>query len=537
MTWERVSNFIGAGLVAVCFVVSLGRVLTLRQGERAGGSGGPVTLRIAHFQLEAGVREALDEIARRYRERHPNVRIVQMQIPEKIFRNWRLTQLVGRTPPDLMQLGAGISEAQLARYFLPLSDLANQPNPHNAGTPLEKARLRETLFDGMQAGLGGDAGGGGLQVEYYGVPITAGTFRMFYNTELLREITGKTEVPATYEEFVRLCGQAREFSRRTGRKILPLGGSGQNANLLMDFLFSGQTQRLLQEKINKTGQMSSLPSPARVARAYREGLWSLRSPEVLSGLELVRRTAGAAKPGFDQLQRDDAVFHFSQGSELAIPAGSWDAVSLQTFCPFSLSVGPLPLPDTADPEFGKFALGRISEAERGGILTFGIPRDARHPEIARDFLLFLASAGMNKVWTDVSQWPPAVVGVEPSPEVRQFMPREGGFPPGFPLNGLGADTRRLFMSNLLRMIGPQASVEGFVAALEGDFGRALEADLRRQFRAARDALRRSDSVEASLTLRAARDPSAAAQLDRLIQARIAIEQSATETLDALAVQP
>ena len=54
---ERILNGIGIGLLAVCFVVAVGRVLW--PTERGSTGRDVVTIRIAHWQLEGGVREAM----------------------------------------------------------------------------------------------------------------------------------------------------------------------------------------------------------------------------------------------------------------------------------------------------------------------------------------------------------------------------------------------------------------------------------------------------------------------------------------------
>ena len=64
---------------------------------------GATMLRIGHWQLEASVRDALNEMARRYRELHPDVYIIQDAIPESVYGQWVSTQLMGGTAPDMVQ--------------------------------------------------------------------------------------------------------------------------------------------------------------------------------------------------------------------------------------------------------------------------------------------------------------------------------------------------------------------------------------------------------------------------------------------------
>src|SRR5439155_13312137 len=131
----------------------------------------------------------------------PEVTVEQLPIPERIYPNWFITQLVGKTAPDLIQLGKGSNDERLTRYFTPLSDLASSPNPYNKGTDLEGVPMRETLFDGMEGGFVQNL------IEYYGVPISGASIRVFYNLDLLRAITGREVMPAAYEELVAVCRQ------------------------------------------------------------------------------------------------------------------------------------------------------------------------------------------------------------------------------------------------------------------------------------------------------------------------------------------
>ena len=56
-------------------------------------------IRLAHWQLEPGVREAIDEIAADYMKLHPDVKVEQLPIPGKVWKQWLRTQLVGGALP------------------------------------------------------------------------------------------------------------------------------------------------------------------------------------------------------------------------------------------------------------------------------------------------------------------------------------------------------------------------------------------------------------------------------------------------------
>src|SRR5207253_9887425 len=123
-----------------------------------------ITIRFAHWQLENGPRDAFEKIAAEYSKLHPGISVEQLPIPERIYPNWFITQLVGGMAPDLIQIGKGSNDERLTRFFTPLSDLASSPNPYNKGTDLEGVPMRETLFDGMEGGFVQNL------IEFYAVP-------------------------------------------------------------------------------------------------------------------------------------------------------------------------------------------------------------------------------------------------------------------------------------------------------------------------------------------------------------------------------
>src|SRR4249920_2525037 len=78
-------------------------MIAMRRSEEAPRDA--VTIRLAHWQLEAGVRDGLTEAAAEYTKLHPNVRIIQEAIPETTYGQWMSTQLMGGTAPDIVEAG------------------------------------------------------------------------------------------------------------------------------------------------------------------------------------------------------------------------------------------------------------------------------------------------------------------------------------------------------------------------------------------------------------------------------------------------
>jgi len=504
---DKVLNLIGVGLIAVCFVLSLGRILMAKKQTE-----NEKVIRIAHIQLEGGVRSALDKIAGEYMRLHPGVKVMQIPIPQSIFTNWLITQLVGGTAPDIIETSTGQTEDRMVRFFYPLTDLMNAPNPYNAGTGLEGVPLRSTMFDGGASCYSSQL------LEYFGVSISGLTTRAYYNRDLLRKVTGSDAIPKTYEEFLSVCKKTAEYSKRTGKTLIPVAGSKYNGPMIMGQLFNSQTQKLMDTLLPPA---YATPNGTRIADAYLRGKWSLQSPAIVSGLDLMREVAEQMQPGFMQVQRDDAMFYFVQGRALCYVSGSWDATSLRDQVSFPLGIGTIPIPSTDNPQYGSNVIGKFSEAGTNAGIEFSLTRNSANPEIARDFLLFMMSKSMQELWTRESGWIPAVVDVQPGEDAMPFMPGEDGYLAGFSLTNIGgADLARIFDNNFDVLISPFGGTQAFLKAIGPAFNKAVISDLHRSYQTQLSSNRRMDGILCGLAWKAEGNPgdaAAAHKYDLLIQ--------------------
>ncbi len=492
MNRQTISAWFGASLLLGCFVYALVGVFGREREARAEHVR---TITFAHWQLESGIREALDALARDYEALHPDVRVRQIAIPERIYPQWVRTQLVGGTASDIIQLGIGMDDEIAARYFLPLSKEVEHPNPYNAGTELGAAAWRDTFLDGMNGGWGYRPN----LLDYYGVPLSMFTTRVYYNRTLWRRILGDTPEPRDYEAFREICQRVLAHAARHSTPILPIAGSRANAPMLVDKLFHSQTQRLYQ-RINLLPHLR--PGGADIGLGLLRGEWSLRDPAYIDALDLMREVGGFLQPGFQSLGREDATFYFIQGRALMIATGSWDSPSFRAQAPFEIGVFEVPAPSREHPRFGRNTLGPLSEAEVGTGLSFGITRLSPHPELAIDFLRFVTSRAGNARFSEISGWLPSVIGVEPSPEIAPFLPIADGYVNGFDinLNFVGPDSHRLIQASQFDLIGPAGGVDRFVSTLERELPALLRSDLERIVRDSRHNLARQDVIGAAYLL-------------------------------------
>ena len=510
---EAVLNFVGLTLLAGCFLVSLGRIFgRWAQSDTAEGK---VSVRFAHWQLESGIREAYDRLADEYMQRHPDVHVEQMPIPESVYANWLRTQLIGGTAPELIETGKGTTNEVLANYFEPLTPWLEQPNPYNADNDLAHIVWRSTFIDGLSHSYNDQL------LQYYDVPNSLFTIRMFYNRTLWREVFGTETPPRSYEELVEDCQRANAYRTRAGEPILPVAGAQENAPYLIQSLFSSQTQRLF-FSLARPGEL--YPLNEELALDFLAGKWSFDTPAVRDGLELARSAGRFLPAGFLQLGREDALFTFSQGRALMTVTGSWDAPSLRAQAPFEVGVFAIPLPTENDPRWGHNILGAVSEAGIASGLKFGVTKQASasRQAAAVDFLRFLTSRAANGKFSAHSGWLPSVVGVQVKETVRPFLPRTEGYPPGFTMgiahaaddSGFGTEVTRVKDTHLYRLFDADGGAAAYTQAIAGEMRGAVIKDFETIQRDRLDAITRQDTSLAAYRalarnpVRAATDPAA-----------------------------
>lgn len=449
----------------------------LREARSADGVA-VVTLKFVHTNLQSGVREAFDAIARQFEAKNPGVQVEQIPVPARLYPVWIETKLLDGLAPDLVMLSGGstaISSERTLRMFVPLARFVDEPNPHNAGTPLEGLPWRETFIDGLTS----EPAYSSNLINVFGIPYTLSTTRIVCNATLLREITGKERLPQTWGEFLSLCERVRSFARQMRRPIEPLAASQASLDYL-SFLYGSQTQRFDLERVAQPHRLETFS--ADLMTSYLSGTWRFEDPAVRSGLSLVREFGRQAQPGFLQLSLGDAQFAFLQGRALMIPSTSADASSLRAQARFPLVAFRLPLPSGELEDGSTGALGAPNEGTGSGLLAFGLTRTSAHPELAIDFLRFLTSVAGATRFAERSGWLPAVVGLEVGPDLRPFLPELGGFRNGQRLDA-GSDTAHLYRSSLNRLFAADGGVDDFIDALEQGYAQAAAADIGRITRA------------------------------------------------------
>ena len=498
---QRILNYLGLGLLAVAFLISGGRVLFKdRTGD---GQSGRVTLRFAHWQLESGMREAFDDVVAAYERINPHVRVEQLVVPERAYGAWMSTQLVGETAPDILQYRHS-DPARLARYFRPLGRAIEQPNGYNAGTPLADMPWRETFTDALTNPRSRSA----ELEEVFGIPFATVTVRMFYNIPLYQRLTGRTDPPATFEEFIEVADLIRSNATRIGRSIHPVAGSMFTANILVPHVFSTQMQALAAAP-DGPASLSYRGSDQMVA--ILRGDLSLRAEPMLSGFRIMEAAVRTLPPGFAQSSRDDSTFQFAQERVVMIAAGSFDEASLRNETAFEIGVFPLPMPRPGVGEFGRFTLGPLAESASNVAGVFGVTLRGANQEQAIDFLRFLTSYEGAGRFARLSRWPPVVREVKMPPDLEIFTPMLEGYPAALDPRAFDMFPETygvMLLHSLTPLQMPVGGLELYLSRLEAAMPRAMRADLERIQRGRGQTLSWMDTVHAS-TMRESEDQAAA----------------------------
>ena len=415
LTKDLVFNTVGLLILAVSFALALGRI-----GKQTAEGFDPnlKIVRIAHWQLEPGVRNGVDAVAEEYMKLHPDVRIVQMPVPERAYDQYVATQLVGGIAPDLIELKPGNPQwdQYLARYFAPLTEEVFKANEYNKGTHLEGQSWRETYVDGMLSAFNDKL------MEYYGVPTTLHSVRLFYNKKLLKRIVKSDEPPKTYADYIRIAEAILKHARETGETVVPVAGSIDHAQMMAWRLWNGVTGiEASRCDIDLDGQCYKEES----FLAYLQKRWNFHSPGIQAGFEVVKQVGDYCQPGFYQLRREDSHFYFMQQRAAFLAGGSWDDEGIRRNAQFEVGVCDYPIPDGSDPKYGHLATRRIAEYFWPHF-QFGLVRTSKAPEAAIDFLKFFSSVPGLKIFVRESGWLPCIKGVKPLEHKKVFYPNLEG---------------------------------------------------------------------------------------------------------------
>jgi raffinose/stachyose/melibiose transport system substrate-binding protein len=329
--------------------------------------------------------------------------------------------------------------------------------------------------------------------QLYSVTLAQVSMRLFANDDLLHEIVGDDpdfKFPVSFEEFRGLIRMVNEFSDRTGRPVQVFAGAKDNARWLLEFMVNVVLMDLT-HRIDREGHLARYPRDFQMD--YLRGRWDYERPEVKAALELLRELAAEMRPGFIQLERDDAVREFMRGEALFVATGTWDATSLIRLAEFPVSIRRFPQPDKNDPKVGRYIYGRAADGSGLTAMAMYLNKHGANKAAAIDFMHFMTSVEAGQLFMEHSGWISSIRGTDiPSQlEAARAVVDGHGFGGGYLQSG--ANTTDVLSRNFHLLVGPQGSVDRFVAAMGRDAPKAQRGDLQAEARNLAGALRPQDT--------------------------------------------
>ncbi len=484
------TNWIAAGILLGAFVISAVRYYLISGSTSDLSEDGGSVIRVSHWQLEPGFREALQWAIDEYNDlphvKQSGIQVVQMPITGKVYNQFMNVHLISGTAPDIAVQGGRIAEGNaLAKFYAPLGTYTSEPNPYNSSAYqvddldpalaefLEQAPWSETFFDGLHGGYNMLLG------DYYGIPVcTFGGARIFYNLSILAEVKafarGQVEhapqaswlkalwrdesnpegylpecegiawlahdaIPQTLGELIFYSYAVQAYAESSGHSYLvPIAASNYSLNDLASayqILFFSQ----FWEKASM--EMGLPPSNLEYLAAYQRGDWDFDDPALKSYFEIAALLSQFYPYGFLGLDREQAQRRFVLGQAAMIYTGAWDAPGIFSGAKyrdnpedvFEIKVAPPPTPAPGE-RWAEYITMRRSEANSKGAVPFAINKSTPHFEECLDFLKFISSHRINEGMSTRSGWLPVIVGAQAPDNVAAFTPIVEGMPARLSMN-------------------------------------------------------------------------------------------------------
>jgi ABC-type glycerol-3-phosphate transport system substrate-binding protein len=476
--WRRLLSWNGLGIlvVTVAVTISLWQVAQVRRSDY---SDQRVVVRMLHWQLEAGYREALQLViddynhlmADRYQrgEIPKPIEVMQVAVSEKIYGQVVNTNLLAREAPDLISMGDFALKscgAQKAQHFLCLDELVRQPNPYNAPSYLAGAAIdpaiaaalptlpwRDTFIDGMRGAFDDDLQG------FYAVPTNFYIpGRLSYNKDLLKAATGSEEPPQTFGQLLDICAKVKAYGERQGRRMVPIAGTRANLVYVEYYLLPFLASYRRSMDLNRDGMVSPMEGWA----ALGSGAFDFHDKPFRELAEASQALAAQFPSGFLALERDTGVYLYTQGEAAFHLSGSWDAGTLYhlTEGKFRMGIVPFPLPGPGE-RWGDPPKIAASEAGWVGGNIFGVYKYG-HTAEAVDFLRYLTSWVQNQRCNRACDWGPNVIGTSLEERMQAFAPRLDGLQQlsfWAPIGPIAQQVGSIYRGQMQALLGGEATID------------------------------------------------------------------------------
>ena len=541
-------------------------------GQRTGDKR---VVRLLHWSLEPGYREALQTIMDEYNALdhviEEGYRVEQLAVPDKVYKQFLNTHLISGTAPDIVTKGIATLTAKTAFFFVPFSEHINRPNPYNAGVP-EASDLswQATFIDDLKPAFDSSLN------EYYGVTASSpGASRVYYNKEIFakakqilldeletdRSVSGHAlsgllerhplpaegrlawgvepdegfvewlksdEPPSSTGQFFLLCVAIDEYARQTGRTdLIPISGDGRSVGFFQTrygaAFLSGYLDLLDRD-------MNSALSFTEVLCGWEKGLWHLDDPAFLEYYALIRHFIHFMPSGVFGLDRDASNRRFVQGAAAMLAAGGYDARGLFSDVEglpeesrFEVGVMEFPYPAEGEVWFDRF-IARPTEITGNQGTTLSVFRLSEMREESIDFLQYLTSIEVNERFNKLAGWLPVVKYADPLEVMKPFKRRIDGIRGEFSIDILANSHLKpliegqeiLYLSNDLEFEAFVAEIDDFLSDPSIGVNRYLQQENKRREELYRNMERTAGSALWELLDEENREPQSLTRYHRLL---------------------
>jgi ABC-type glycerol-3-phosphate transport system substrate-binding protein len=427
--FTKIKNNFGLVILAIAFIAScifvFHNYVTYNDPDTQ-------AVKICHWQLEAGFREAMAAIINDYEEQYRKrtgrkVKIIQIPVAERGYAQYINTGLIGNMAPDIIEMGhSGTLKniSNLVRYFTPLGKYLREQNRYNDGTDLQSFTWRDTFFDDLQGEITPE-----LQ-EYYAIPFSMFTVRLYYNKNLLKKISGDDKFPVDYQKFINLCKAVEDYNRKNKTNYVAVAACQNQLNIFEE----KYTKTFLKDLVDANDtDLNGEIEITESFHAFRDGKWNFKSPALLAKDRCLKEVSENFMAGWIAAKRDDAAFAFVQGRSLMTITGSWDAKSIikQSEGKFEIGIADFPYP-VNHPEYSKYVTGGVNEASIGAGILWALNKRSKNFEIAIDFLRYATTRKVNEKFNELTCWLPVIKGAGIKYDLlKKFKPKLEGYSGNF----------------------------------------------------------------------------------------------------------
>ena len=352
-------------ILVVIAMMLMGGGTLFAGGNRGAAASGSNVLNIAIFEGGYG-RAYWDDIVRQFEAANPGVRVNMTIDPE--IGNILATQIAVGNWPDIIQLSDGERSGVVAsmiqnREFLDITDVFDGQALDRPGT-----RLRDIIVPGMLDSTKFAPYGNG---RIHLAPLAVGPMGMVYNRALFAQKGWR--LPTTWDEFFALDAELAK-----PENFVNIGGRMERRRLFTyQGIYAGYLESILWPAIASSAGLNGIGN----IQSYRQG--SFDNAAVREVIQTFARigTGGFLMEGTVALNHTQSQTDMMMGRALFMPNGTWMEGEMAD------------APRESGFEFGLIPPPVMRRGQDHYVLSsyepIGIPRQARNPELAKQFLRFL----------------------------------------------------------------------------------------------------------------------------------------------------